>query len=380
LLRKGATGSYLISPAGSGPAAAGTSAPATESATACGHWTVSRGAVPGSLTSVVTLSRYDAWAAGNSEGDTLVLHWNGRAWRAVISAEVAGFGAGATYTGISATSYRDVWAVDSTDRQTLIEHWNGKRFRLVASPDPGGPSQDNYLYGVAATSPRSAWAVGLYTSAGGSKTLILHWNGSAWTQVPSPDPSSAFSELDAVAAVSASDAWAVGEYFDGTVDSEKTLIVHWNGSAWTQVPSPYAGRAQQNQLTGVSATTVRNAWAVGIRVSADATIGEQITEHWDGRSWKLKPNRGAGILTGVAAIADRNAWAVGFKGSPARTLVERWRGVAWRFVPSPNPAGSPGHNVLNAISASSATNVWAVGEATKKSAFGSVRTVALHYC
>jgi hypothetical protein len=137
--------------AGGDPAAAGTSAPVTESATACGHWTVSRGAVAGSLTSVVALSRYDAWAAGNSEGDTLVLHWNGRAWRAVISAEVAGFGAGATYTGISATSYRDVWAVGSTDRQTLIEHWNGKRFRLVAIPDPGGPSQDNYLYGVAAT-------------------------------------------------------------------------------------------------------------------------------------------------------------------------------------------------------------------------------------
>jgi hypothetical protein len=198
--------------------------------------------------------------------------------------------------------------------------------------------------------------------------------------VPSPDPSSAFSELDAVAAVSASDAWAVGEYFDGTVDSEKTLIVHWNGSAWTQVPSPYAGRAQRNQLTGVSATTVRNARAVGITVSADGTIGEQITEHWDGRSWRLKPNRGAGILTGVAAIADGNAWAVGFKGSPARTLVERWRGIAWRFVPSPNPAGSLGHNVLNGISASSATNVWAVGDATKKSAFGSVQTVALHYC
>jgi hypothetical protein len=44
----------------------------------------------------------------------------------------------------------------------------------------------NQLNAVAATSATDAWAVGNYSSGSASGTLILHWNGSAWTQVPSP--------------------------------------------------------------------------------------------------------------------------------------------------------------------------------------------------
>jgi hypothetical protein len=56
--------------------------------------------------------------------------------------------------------------------------------------------------------------VGDYISSGpGDPTLTLveHWNGTAWTQVPSPNPSGD-NELDGVAATSASNAWAVGFY------------------------------------------------------------------------------------------------------------------------------------------------------------------------
>ena len=57
---------------------------------------------------------------------------------------------------------------------------------------------------VAATSARNAWAVG-----GGPRTMILHWNGTAWKRVPSPGHAySTF--LISVAAISADDAWAVG--------------------------------------------------------------------------------------------------------------------------------------------------------------------------
>jgi len=39
------------------------------------------------------------------------------------------------------------------------------------------------------------------------------------------------------------------------------LILHWDGTAWTQVPSP--NPARDNVLTGVAATSASNAWAVG---------------------------------------------------------------------------------------------------------------------
>jgi hypothetical protein len=76
------------------------------------------------------------------------------------------------------------------------------------------------LSGVAATSADNAWVVGTY----GLMVyfpLIEHWNGTAWTQVPSPDPGSD-GDLHAVAATSADTAWAVG----GTTedDTSQTLI------------------------------------------------------------------------------------------------------------------------------------------------------------
>src|SRR2546430_11599041 len=47
-------------------------------------------------------------------------------------------------------------------------------------------------------------------AGGGNKTLILHWNGTTWAHVPSPNPAS-FNNLTGVTATSASNAWAVGE-------------------------------------------------------------------------------------------------------------------------------------------------------------------------
>jgi hypothetical protein len=49
----------------------------------------------------------------------------------------------------------------------------------------GGTVVKGGLSGVAATSASDtdAWAVGSY---GAFKTLILHWDGTAWAKVPSP--------------------------------------------------------------------------------------------------------------------------------------------------------------------------------------------------
>ena len=102
----------------------------------------------------------------------------------------------------------------------------------VARTGPAGPvassAVSGALSGVAAVSARSAWAVGCRACDSGlDETQILHWNGSAWTQVPAP----ALGEgrfLNAVAVVSASSAWAVG--INGP--SRKTLIERWNGTAW----------------------------------------------------------------------------------------------------------------------------------------------------
>jgi hypothetical protein len=64
------------------------------------------------------------------------------------------------------------------------------------------------LWDVAATSADRAWAVGCTTTTTAgkcAKSLIVRWNGTTWTQVPSPDPGQN-SVLTSIAATSASSA------------------------------------------------------------------------------------------------------------------------------------------------------------------------------
>jgi len=71
-----------------------------------------------------------------------------------------------------------------------------------------------------------------------------------------------------------SDAWAVGADTD-FVTSFENVIEHWNGTAWTVVPSA----VRDGSLFGVTATSTANAWAVGSGNSGP------LIEHWNGSRW-----------------------------------------------------------------------------------------------
>jgi hypothetical protein len=64
---------------------------------------------------------------------------------------------------------------------------------------------ERYLSGVSGSGRSDVWVVG-------DVGTILHWDGTAWTQVPGPNNGSTF--LYDVAALSATDAWAetIGSY------------------------------------------------------------------------------------------------------------------------------------------------------------------------
>jgi hypothetical protein len=144
----------------------------------------------------------------------------------------------------------------------MILHWNGSSWKQVTSPNPG--SQGTFLYGVRATSASSAWAVGSAFNGTADKTLIVRWDGSAWTQVKSPNPGGATqnNDLSSVAVTSATDAWAAGEYDSGT--GTRTLALHWDGSAWTQVTTPNLGGSSiDDSFTSVGASSANSVWAVG---------------------------------------------------------------------------------------------------------------------
>ena len=258
------------------------------------------------------------------------------------------------------------WAVGSyitqTGEHSLIERWNGRAWKITPSPGPGRSAND--LLGVAAVSSSSAWAVGYYgNSLDSQRTLIEHWNGRAWKHVASPNVggSRVQNSLLAVAVVSSSNVWAVGAYINMTRNVDGAIIEHWNGHAWKIVPGANLGRGRGG-LEGVAAVSSSNIWAVGSRASGAALI-----EHWNGHAWKVvrSPNLGRSFsnLTGVAAASSSSAWAVGIREGRTVTqaLIEHWNGRVWKVVPSPNPGGPGWDSHLSEVAAASPKNVWVVG-------------------
>ena len=130
---------------------------------------------------------------------------------------------GSVLSGVDATSATSAWAVGSSAAKTLILHWDGTAWKQVPSPSPAG-TNGSVLSGVDATSPASAWAARSHSNGSTDKTLILHWKGTAWTKVASPNPSPFANPLFGVAATSPADIWAVGIH--SVVGNFLTLAVH----------------------------------------------------------------------------------------------------------------------------------------------------------
>jgi hypothetical protein len=188
-------------------------------------------------------------------------------------------------SGVAAISARRAWAVGSTGSgKTLILRWNGMAWKRVPSPSPGpGSGLADFLDGVAASSARRAWAVGDSScGCGPGISLILRWNGKAWKRVHSPTPGGG-AVLRGVVAISARKAWVVGASGGGDGPTT-TLILQWNGKTWRRVPSP-SPRASAG-LSGVAATSGRRAWAVGNTSTKSHTRFKTLTLARIGTTWK----------------------------------------------------------------------------------------------
>jgi hypothetical protein len=182
----------------------------------------------GRLQSIAAITANDIWTVGKTDsGDTLTIHWDGGAWSVVSSPNPSPYNN--ALTGVDAVAANDVWAVgysqnNGLPRRTLIEHWDGNAWSVVSSPSPG--AGDNTLDGVTALSAGDIWAVGLYNNGSGApnRSLTIHWNGSYWSETPSPSPGESWNELRAVAALGSSDLWGVGYITTQT----EAFILHYS--------------------------------------------------------------------------------------------------------------------------------------------------------
>jgi hypothetical protein len=304
------------------------------------------------LTSVDAISSDDVWAVGfypatapvndipsTINDSTLVEHWNGTAWSIVAAPDLT---RSDNLNSVSGDSSSDVWAVggatyvlaygsgSSAGTQSydapLVEHWNGSVWTIVPAPtiglDPHNPASlarmAAGLAGGAAVNPASAdftsvhaisvndvWAVGIVSFANTGiapyrtdETFTEHWDGTRWSVVAAPDAtvpetaSPATDDLQAVTGTSG-DVWAVGR-----AQPLGTLVVHWNGTVWSIVPSPQTG--EEGMLEAVVDISPDDVWAAGDEI-----------DHWNGQAWSQTPTiNGAAIqtITAIAATASNNIW------------------------------------------------------------------------
>ena len=333
------------------------------------------GAGPNYLRSVSVASGNDIWAVGNyidadNVRHTLTEHWQGSSWSVVPSPNNGSF-ENVLYS-VSALSANDAWAVgyylDSGNiAHTLVLHWNGTLWSQVTSPNPRPPG--NALFGVAAVSGTDAWAVGISIDPTYStQPLILRWNGTIWQESPSPSPYVGGVQLIGVTVISSSDVWIVGSYPDFTRPSgSHTLAMHWNGSVWSLVSTPSAppGVIQYNYLYAVSGRAANDVWAVGYTSGSYPSPDQTLALHWDGTSWSTvstaNPGPAYNRLYSVATSSGNSMWAVGsYTSTDGRTLtlVEQWDGAQWSVVSSANPEE---FNELYGVAAVSAGETWTVG-------------------
>jgi hypothetical protein len=352
----------------------------TSTAAAATSWQLVTSPNPGTTTNqlkaVECQAADDCWAVGKQQtssdpAQTLIEHWGGSSWSAESNS--GNVNNGATHfanelNAISCVSSADCWAVgsvlESSHYLPLWDHWDGTSW--TANTFLVGVATDYEFNGVSCVDSSNCWAVGYKNSGTGRVVWIEQWDGSVWTDDPSTDAG----VMNGVSCVDTSNCWAVGED-----DSSNTLVEHWNGTAWSSQSSPNGASA--NDLLGVSCIGATNCWAVGSYFDPAPSLARNLIEHWDGGAWSVatnlagsdndSPQQNDNALFGVTCLSASYCWAVGNyqqSGQPLRTLIDRYDGTSWSFVPgTPNNAiGNATNNLLRGVDCADTGHCAAVGD------------------
>ena len=371
------TGSKAIATSAIAPALQGTPTPtpaepftSTTLTPTSNGWSVQKagslGSGDNSLGAVAVTSPTDAWAVGNFLPDdpnsnqdatlTLAEHWNGNQWTVTPTPNTGpNWNELMGVAGSSAHAWAVGTALNSDYRNKgLVETWNGSSWSVTSVPQPG--TERNILYSVSAASPTNVWAVGEQQNAGGPfETLVLHYDGSAWSQVPALDPGAGGNHLYGVA-TSSDGVWAVGEQV-GTGGFDQALVEHFDGSSWHLVPNASVAASLGSSMLFSVESAGGQVFAAGQTEGAQsgaAPFVESLTPA--GGSVEPLPSVPSkwGELWGIAADSS-HVWAVGTFVDPTSdandVIVMRRDGSNdWHLVGAPNPgAAAGGSNILGGV-------------------------------
>lgn len=264
------------------------------------------------------------------------------AWTVFDTPLVPGGPYGGDVDALSGTDVR--LTMVSSLGQPSVARWDGRSIAPAAAQPPGMPKLPQTMSKASYDSATHGWArINRTTGAPYENPIgtLLHFSGGRWTPTPvaqSPHPEVSNPTVADLASVSPSDGWAVGRFLTKDNDSAGAMIQRWDGSAWKLFGNPLEDQ-DGAALSGVTAVSATDVWAVGERTNADG-VKVPMTLHFDGTSWAEvpvpRPEGGThAALTSVSASGGE-VWAGGqyrVDDIPQVPLVLRWDGTAWKNVP-----------------------------------------------
>ncbi len=228
---------------------------------------------------IVSSSSRNAWAIGSAEvgqhGNatemTYLDHFDGHAWKNVISGN-------ASYLNVGpmTVSGNDFWYVTdyyNQGYQISIHHY---------SPLAGW--NDVTSAGLPTTDPIDKLAVvsliNIWVTLGDQR--VFHYNGLNWHETPTQP----LYHLAALSAPSSTDAW-----ISGTSTTGDAIVEHWNGKTWQIVPlaaylpSGFVRGGLKDEARRIFAFSRTDAWTLISIYPWGSPLS--FLEHWDGSKWTL---------------------------------------------------------------------------------------------
>jgi hypothetical protein len=278
-----------------------------------GSWRISQVLAGVTVGGLWAGSARDAWLAGDecadpaacgdsstSNGTVVVRHWDGRSWRAVTPpGAYINSPLDQGVVAVAATSGSNVWVlagrgageVDTTDALHLTGSAWAAPVRLDAA-----------IQTAVAPSPSQLWAFGAPSSSGPAG-YFAHFSGGTWTHGSFPFCGTA------TAARAASDVW-VGGGGNGTAAPG---IEHWNGHRWRATPLPGLGVPANDLLwgsvDGLADVGPADVWADISTNDTGANRPGTILLHWNGKAWSRVAFPDAGsALSPVASDGHGGIW------------------------------------------------------------------------
>jgi hypothetical protein len=264
-------------------------------------WSIVAGAAlsagsTGALDAIGGTGPTDLWAvgtqltAGDAGESVLFEHFDGTTWAQVpfptqeTACDPGGFDCFLGPQAVSADAPNDVW-VAGTIREpnptgNFLAHFDGTSWSVVHPPClqgttilascSGASIDQNELTGITVLSSTDAWASGTESNVNNNNfniPYVLHFNGTEWALVTTPNQGGEGSRLNAITAISPSDVWAAGQIqqLNGAITP---LTEQFDGTTWARVPAPAPGSTQRlpdDPLDGITSPGDHLLLAVGAR-------------------------------------------------------------------------------------------------------------------